>query len=333
SGPRTRTLSPMLKKLLGDANLHYVNKEYPAAIATLQEVVKIDPNIHIAWFTLGTIQDERGCSDKALQLYLVAAHLTPKDGALWKRLGLLSKNQSALHQAIYCFSKAIRCDPNDDDAIWDRCILYSEIGEYRKAIDGFKKLLQEMPYDMNIIREITKIQVQLNEIPQAIELYLDAYEYYKSRPFPEDPESEGSFGFSEINIMAELYMLMNDFSGAIDFIKRGVRWLQGRENEPWWDTVADDREYEEDEKANRRDTSMLLARFSSVDNMGGSNAPLPLELRVKLGQCRVELEQLEEAKAIEQYVDLYYEVAETYAEKGLFEDALAIYEIVVSNAS
>ncbi|CAG8470622.1 4335_t:CDS:10, partial [Cetraspora pellucida] len=337
NGPRTRTLSPMLKKLLGDANLHYVNKEYPEAIAILQEVVKMDPNIHIAWFTLGTIQDEMGCPDKALQLYLVAAHLTPKDASLWKRLGLSSnpriRNQNALHQAIYCFSKAIRCDPNDDDAIWDRCILYGEIGEYRKAIDGFKKLLQEMPYDMNIIREITKIHVQLNEIPQAIELYLDAYEYYRSRPFPEDPESEGSFGYSEINIMAELYMLTNDFSSAIDFIKRGVRWLQGRENETWWDTVADDREYEEDEKANRRDTSMLLTRFNGMDNVGGSNVPLPLELRVKLGQCRVELEQLEEAKAIEKYVDLYYEVAETYAEKGLFEDALAIYEIVVSNES
>ncbi|CAG8571855.1 4215_t:CDS:10, partial [Scutellospora calospora] len=145
---------------------------------------------------------------------------------------------------------------------------------------------------------------QLNEVSQAIDLYLDAYEYYRSRPFPEDPESEGSFGYSEFNIMAELYMLTNDFNSAIDFIKRGVRWLQGRENETWWDT-----------------------------NIGGSNAKLPLELRVKLGQCRVELEQLEEAKAIEKYVDLYYEVAETYAEKGLFEDALAIYEIVISNES
>jgi hypothetical protein len=33
-----------------------------------------------------------GCPEKALQLYLVAAHLTPHDGALWKRLGLLSKS-------------------------------------------------------------------------------------------------------------------------------------------------------------------------------------------------------------------------------------------------
>ncbi|CAG8688640.1 2099_t:CDS:10, partial [Acaulospora morrowiae] len=237
---------------------------------------------------------------------------------------------------------AIRCDPNDDDAIWDRSILYGEIGEYKKALDGFKGLLQEMPYDMNIVREITRIQVQINEIPQAIELYLDAFRYYRSRPLSEDPVSEGGFGYSEINIMAELYMLANDFNSAIYFIKRGVRWLQGRENEIWWDTVADDREYDEDENLNRRDNSILSARLNGVVNTGGTNAPLSLELRVKLGQCRIELEQLEEGKLhftyleffdVGSYVDLYYEVAETYAEKGLFEDALAIYEIIISNES
>ena len=77
--------------MVGEANLHYVNRDYPKAIEILQEVIKIDPNIHSAWFTLGTIQDEMGCPEKALQLYLVAAHLTPHDGALWKRLGSLSK--------------------------------------------------------------------------------------------------------------------------------------------------------------------------------------------------------------------------------------------------
>lgn len=43
------------------------------------------------------------------------------------------RNQNAIHQAIYCFSKAIRCDHHDEDAIWDRSILYAEIGEYKKV--------------------------------------------------------------------------------------------------------------------------------------------------------------------------------------------------------
>ncbi|CAG8517969.1 13782_t:CDS:10 [Funneliformis caledonium] len=343
-GPRPRSIPPNLRALVGEANLHYVNRDYPRAIEVLQEVIKIDPNIHSAWFTLGTIQDEMGCPDKALQLYLVAAHLTPHDGALWKRLGLLSKNHNAVHQAIYCFSKAIRCDHNDVDAIWDRSILYSEIREFKKAIDGFNGLLEKIPYDMNVLREITRIQVQMNEIPQAIDLFLDAFAYYRNRPFPEDPEAEGSFGYSEINIMAELYMLAGDYNSAIDFIKRGVRWLQGRENEIWWDYINDDREYDEEENLDRRDHTSILAaaRLRGANSTGGTNATLPIELRVKLGQCRISTDRLEEGKLhfaylesydVEQYVDLYYEVAETYTDKGLFEDALAIYEAVVVNES
>lgn len=34
---------------------------------------------------------------------------------------------------------------------------------------------------------------------------------------------------------------------------------------------------------------------------------------------------------VENYLDLYYEVAETYAEKDLYEDALGIYETIISN--
>nr|CAG8454082.1 7994_t:CDS:10 [Entrophospora candida] len=234
-GPRNHALPPTLRAKV-EANLHYVNRDYPKAIEVLQEVIKIDPNIHSAWFTLGTIQDEIGCLEKALQLYLVAAHPTPHDGALWKRL-------------------AIRYDPNDVDAIWDRSMPYAEIGEYKKAIDGFTGLL-------------------------------------------ENAEAEGSFGYPEINIMAELYMLINDFSGAIEFIKCGVRWLQGREDETWWNNVTG-------------------TRCQGVFSSGSSNAPLSLKLRLY---------------DVKQCIDLYYEVAETYAEKGLFEDALTIYEAILLNS-
>lgn len=151
---------------------------------------------------------------------------------------------------------------------------------------------------MNVLREVTRIQVQMNEIPQAIELFLDAYSYYRNRPLPEDPEAEGSFGYSEINIMAELYMLAGDYNNAIDFIKQGVRWLQGRENETWWDYINDDREYEEEENLDRRDHASILAaaRLRGASSTGGSNATLPIELRVKLGQCRILTDRLEEGK-------------------------------------
>jgi hypothetical protein len=36
-------------------------------------------------------------------------------------------------QAIYCYSKAIRLDPGDCDAIWDRSVIYAEQGKHDKG--------------------------------------------------------------------------------------------------------------------------------------------------------------------------------------------------------
>ncbi len=46
-----------------------------------------------------------GQQGKALEFYMIAAHLTPKDILLWKRLARMSKEQGKYRQAIYCYTK------------------------------------------------------------------------------------------------------------------------------------------------------------------------------------------------------------------------------------
>ncbi|ORY02982.1 hypothetical protein K493DRAFT_297630 [Basidiobolus meristosporus CBS 931.73] len=334
-GKRGRTrkdpnLTPEIQRMLGEANLLYVEKKYTEAISTLQEIIRLSPNVHKAWFTLGMIQEELGNEDKALQLYLVAAHLTLKDGALWKRLGLMSKKQGAIQQAIYCFSRAISADYHDVDAIWDRSFLYADSGQLRKAIEGYKSILQYVPYHMNVIRELTRIYIQINDLNSAISFFEEALSHYLQRESPQSIHSPITlnnaadifgFDYSDLNIMVELYMMMGDFEKAIKSLKRGVRKLHGRDKEVWWDTVEDDREFD--------------------DTPNSSIAPiLPLELRAKLGECRLMLGQVDQAKihfrylfsnSIEKYADLYHEVAETYMEKRMFEEALAVYEEIINH--
>ena len=42
---------------------------------------------------------------KALDFYMIAAHLTPKDITLWQRLATLSAELGFVRQAIYCLGK------------------------------------------------------------------------------------------------------------------------------------------------------------------------------------------------------------------------------------
>lgn len=87
----TVTYPPEVQKLLGLANSAYVNRDYDQAVDYFQQVIVTHPNVFQAWNIMGVIQEELGNTEKALQLYLVAAHLTPKDGALWKKLAVISK--------------------------------------------------------------------------------------------------------------------------------------------------------------------------------------------------------------------------------------------------
>lgn len=56
------------------------------AIPLLEEVVKLAPNLPDAYYVLGLIYDAKGDKKKALNFHMIAAHLTPKDPSLWKKL-------------------------------------------------------------------------------------------------------------------------------------------------------------------------------------------------------------------------------------------------------
>ncbi|KAF9550321.1 transcription factor TFIIIC subunit tfc4, partial [Lunasporangiospora selenospora] len=97
----TIVLSPEVQRLLGLANNAYVNKNYSEAVELFQQVIVKDARVFQAWNIMGVIQEELGNMDKALQLYLVAAHLTPKDGVLWKKLAGISRELGCNQQALY----------------------------------------------------------------------------------------------------------------------------------------------------------------------------------------------------------------------------------------
>ena len=72
------------------------------------QVVRQSPNLVDPYHTLGLIYEELGQVEKSLEFFMIAAHLTPKDNTLWKRLAFLSRDAGKPRQAIYCFTKGIK---------------------------------------------------------------------------------------------------------------------------------------------------------------------------------------------------------------------------------
>lgn len=56
------------------------------AISILHEVIRLAPNLPDSYHTLGLVYSSLKDYKKAMNFYMIAALLTPKDSSLWKML-------------------------------------------------------------------------------------------------------------------------------------------------------------------------------------------------------------------------------------------------------
>ncbi|KAJ2398190.1 transcription factor TFIIIC subunit tfc4, partial [Coemansia sp. RSA 2531] len=117
---------------------------------------------------------------------------------------------------------------------------------------------------------------------------------------------------------------------AIRDVKRGARFIQGRGRASDWEDIeiSDifDSEYPPDAVAGNEDAHNLL----------------PIELRVKLGQCRLLLDQEDAARhhfdslyafGVAGYQDLFLDVGDTYMESSHFEMAIQIFQALCDDGN
>lgn len=185
----------------------------------------------------------------------------------------------ATKQAIYCFTKALTVDPTDIDALWDRSFLYKKMDRIDDAMDGFKQILSITPHHFKVINELVQLYRARGMIKEAITLYEEAVEYHTNnsdamQQDEEEDEFTNRLGYVEVNMLSELYLMQNDYRRTLQCIKDGVRHVQHRQHETSrWEADNDDEYFEENDS----------------DDEGLQRAEFPIELRVRMGVCRLYL--------------------------------------------
>ncbi|KAI0664249.1 TPR-like protein [Cubamyces menziesii] len=336
---RGPVLSQQVRALIGEGNQAYVDANIPETIRIMQEVIRIEPRAAPAWSVLAQCYDDMGERGKALQLRIMAAHLN-HDADEWGELAEQSRAQGYNQQALYCYGKMYHLDPTNVNALWDRASLAKEIGDLKTARSTMLAMLKRLPHHLPVLDELRPILIELSDLALCAELFQGAFDHYHS-VYPSgrgvDPETGeevpgGGFGLMHLLVLADLYNTLGEYGKAVNTIRKGCRWLQGRAAQKFWDACEDDREWDVPESNVQR---------GGEGEMQPGMYPLDVNARHRLAIARIKGGDIEEGKMhakivlaqdAAEYAPLFSEIADAYFEREMYAEAGHIYEMLGGDA-
>ncbi|GAW81922.1 hypothetical protein, conserved [Plasmodium gonderi] len=98
-----------VEQLMNKANSYYINKNFEECILILEKVIKLSPNLQDPFHLLGLIYErEYKNMKKAINYYLIAAHLSHNDYLAWYTIIDLCKIEKQYNIILYCLYKVLK---------------------------------------------------------------------------------------------------------------------------------------------------------------------------------------------------------------------------------
>ncbi|KAK9787253.1 hypothetical protein WJX73_002044, partial [Symbiochloris irregularis] len=197
AGKRTKLMPEEAMRKMGEATLAYAGQRYPEAMTLLWDVIRLAPNMPDAYHTLGALHENTHDPRKAINFYIIAAHLNPKDVGLWKRLAAMSAevDPPMLQQALYCLNRVVVRDKDDMDAKWDRAMLLSRLNQPRKAIQALEHISELQPQDGEVSKMLARLHYRLGDSSAAQRILQELLDRHES-----------SADLTHVNMLCELLM-------------------------------------------------------------------------------------------------------------------------------
>eukprot|EP00923_Selenidium_pygospionis_P028604 GHVN01051293.1.p1 GENE.GHVN01051293.1~~GHVN01051293.1.p1 ORF type:complete len:359 (+),score=84.69 GHVN01051293.1:524-1600(+) len=217
-------LTDEVEQVMRLANDAYLQGDIPQAIRLYEEVVRQAPGIHDPFHNLGVIyENDLGDVKKALEFYLLAVHLVPSDGELWKRIATMSQAIGNLDQAIYCYQRCIRTASNildQSDAIYEVSKCYMEKQLYSKAAKILENLFERHSGDQMIGRELAKCYHHLNRSPLAVQVLRRCLSHAFAL---QQTQGGGSLvDLNTLNVLCEVYLELKQYKECDDVMSQVI---------------------------------------------------------------------------------------------------------------
>lgn len=327
-----REPAPEVKMYLSQASECYINKQLDKAIELLGRAVQLDPKAYQAFKLLVTIYDELGDADRALTANLAAAILNHRAKDDWLAAAERSHaigGERLLDQAIYCYSKVLQVDAQDESALTERAGLYMDKEIWKKAEVDLKRLLELSPSDEAVVRTLGYVYTRQGREGDAIQLYEGILQERLEQK--SDSDNLQPFTFTQLNYLLDMYVRTESWGKVLIKGKTVARWLLGRGDETWWDEYALETDSEYDERRKNFDKY----KRSNVTMQRAQDAYLlPVEIRahiciarLKVGdasslvEARCHLDVfMEEDFAV--FADIFLSLGQAFLDAGLYAEAL-----------
>ncbi|MGD9344754.1 MAG: protein kinase [Candidatus Aminicenantes bacterium] len=150
--------------------------------------------------------------DKRFRILQQIAEKYPKEKRVHYYIGSYYEGKNMLDRALEEYNEALKLDPNYGYAINQSAYLYSQQGQFEKAIQYLERYASLLPGDANPVDSIAEIYFRMGKLDEAILKYKEALEI------------KPDFG-SDMQI-AYIYALKEDYAQAIKWINHYMDMAQ-----------------------------------------------------------------------------------------------------------
>lgn len=317
------------------------------AMRLILQAISVNPEIYSAHALLSEIYFAEGENQKAVDALYLGAHCAPKDPDIWQGVAdaclrvVTVDREIALRQALSCYRQILEIDKNNQDAVFQRAAIYFELGNHQKAFAENKKLLETMPHNTSVIRQKAQMLADTKRMEEALQLCEASIAHGKGMC----SGAEDEFSWPDIIVYADIFARCDQIDKAISVLKKLARWLVGRETEDYWDEIVeDDREWDAEDEPRRVEVDSFRPQLFPIETYG---LALPLELRIKLGLCRLRLglddriealghfewlepDNIGPGAPIYRHKELFLDIAKGLKEVKEHQEALRYYETLLA---